>query len=1222
MKKITKALFILLLVLTAACLASCSLLGGNKTDGKKSVKKVALTESMVIDSPMKGTGIPVYTGSPITFPESSFSFEVNGKYPSYSDFTYTYETNVDAGENTAAVIIAAKPENAYCTGSVKLRFSIAKGTITTGNRAELTALLENKNYSSVSFEGNGFIENLDTLAIPEGATLKLVGGALLTVKGQLVNNGTLIVDGSTYYNGGTRAGCLKNVGIVRNNGSVKVTSIGEIINEGQFFSEGTISNEGAVYTNDTALPGLTNVKTGAQYVRTEITEEDISFPSLSENGVEYSQTNSVVRPSVALSQRNADYTVEYEGNDHAGTATVTVTPAEKDRYYYGSASKRFTIARGVATVNNYAQFSEASGSFNFDRYEITGDIVVPAEETVYINSYEVLNFAGNKLTVNGTFINNGTIKSYKTSHNARTGETTLNEFTLDIIVGEGGAFRGEGTLFAEKINVTAKGDFTLQSPETTTFITFSQQKGTFNAKSPFTATTLSVGTNAGFILETRVAANLTNLNVSGEFSVKGTLDVSGESYFYGDVVRYNNGLIYFGTDTHFYYLNLSNSGAIYNRGDFVCDNHTAYYTSGGSFDNTNGHLWTYEEFGNITENVTIKKKLTNANVALEYTEIEYDGTVKKPLFTIEGVTPTNLTEYYNVSYSDANPRTVETYTVTISAKKAKCDYGGSVQLTFNIKKGTFHATTASNFGSSIKNTNFEKVLLDADINIGNTYELSRYEIYSGITVDTNGYSLTVTHANFDVTGGLVLSAPTGERKYSLLLLQTSNLRNHNVVTNNGVLCFDSEHENYFTDGNSDVTFVNNGSVYGGGSSLFTSASVTSGSGNVYERTVMPEADLSLEYTETPYTGSNLTPIVSYTGSVLAPGTFDNFGKTYSNNRNAGAATVTVKPDLLNKTYYGSVTLDFTINRAVKVVTTSLNSSDFTDKNYYEVRLGSNNIILSEDVVVPSDMSFNFSVYYLNYSTGRLLIEDGAVLRAEAIDRSTFMKNVNNVHEIKLLDNVADKISVTFRPIDTTTDKIHLAKYNSRNELYTETFKINNLRIDLNGYSMTGGFEITTNKKTYTNPYFTLDIINNTQQESVIGNTSSTEYGFVQKYNSEMQERIVVNLNNVTVAGIRIDGHNVGRGIQLNATDCKIQTAGTYALDNPWNDINADSVFNNCSFSAADNNGKIIYIYSGTHYFNNCTYNASPLVGSMINYRTSTSGGSHIPSVYINDIKQN
>ncbi|MBO4540095.1 MAG: hypothetical protein J5781_07425, partial [Clostridia bacterium] len=252
MKKTTKALFIILLVCTAVLLASCSLLGGG--GGKKSGEKVALTESMIINSPTKSSGIPVYTGNPITFPEDSFSFNVNGNYPSSSDFTYVYDNNVNAGENTAQVTIAAKSNNAYCTGSVTLRFSIAKGTASTDSIVRLVPLLENNNYESVSFDSTATIDKLDTLAIPEGATLRLLGGATLTVNGQLVNNGTLIVDGSTYYNGGTRAGCLKNTGIVRNNGSVKVTSIGEIINEGQFFSEGTISNEGAVYTNDTALP--------------------------------------------------------------------------------------------------------------------------------------------------------------------------------------------------------------------------------------------------------------------------------------------------------------------------------------------------------------------------------------------------------------------------------------------------------------------------------------------------------------------------------------------------------------------------------------------------------------------------------------------------------------------------------------------------------------------------------------------------------------------------------------------------------------------------------------------------------------------------------------------------------------------------------------------------------------------------------------------------------
>lgn len=1199
MKKTTKALFIILLVLSAVCLASCSLLGGGKSDGKSSGKKVALTESMVIGSPMKGTGTPVYTGSPITFPESSFSFYVNGNYPSSSDFTYTYETNVDAGENTAAVIITAKPENAYCTGSVKLRFSIAPGSITTGNRAELTALLENKNYSSVSFEGNGFIENIDTLAIPEGATLKLVGGALLTVKGQLVNNGTLIVDGSTYYNGGTRAGCLKNTGIVRNNGSVKVTSIGEIINEGQFFSEGTISNEGAVYTNDTALPGLTNVKTGAQYVRQEISADDLSFPYIDESGVEYSQSNGVSRPYVSVPNGSV-CDVTYEGNDHAGTATVIVTPTEKDHYYYGSASKTFTIRPGVATVKNYAELTAASATFNFNRYEITGDIVVPADGTLYIHPHETLNFAGNALTINGACTNNGEIKSYKMSYG------NVNEFTLNITVNDGGSFGGEGKLSAQKIKVTANGDFALQSPESTTFETFSQGKGTLSIGSDFTVPTLSISSGATLSVLSGGVVNCSTLSVVGGFECGGTINVDRQCSFHYDVERSigNGGRLYLGTavqpaDTYFEYLNLLNGGIIFNYGDFVCDHVTKYYLSSQiHFVNTDGHVWTYEEFGNITENVTVKKKLSSTIVALEYTEVEYDTTDKRPLFTVEGVTPENINKNYTIKYRNSDntiansTRNVGEYVVsiTVPASNKKYLYGGSVDLTFNIKKSTCHLTDTSRFNNVIGNDNYEKIMLETDVTVSTAYTLHNFTLKYGITLDTNGYTITVTNENnFVIEGELIISAPTGGRECSVLIQKGSNLRNHNVVTNNGVLCFDSPSEHYLTDGYANVTFINDGSVYGGtggASYSFIQGNVTSGAGNVFVRTPLPEADLDIEYTETTYTGSDLTPVVSYTGSVLTPGAFDNFGKTYSNNRNAGAAAVTVKPDVLNETYYGSVTFDFTIKKAAHLITSGfLYQSDFSDPdNYSEVKLGQSAVITST-INVPAGMNFNYSYYTLSFENdATLVLEADSEIYAEARDKQSFIQNISNVQKILVTGDISDRISLSFAPNPNASLKRMF--YYSNGNSYVGKLTVNSLTIDLCGHSLPGGLTFADNERNG----FTVTFENSLYETvtSTIGTATAEDYGFFQQSTNKDTNFI---FNHLTIAGIRLDGDTSGNETIVTGNYCTIvrnraneQYVKGYALYVP-NSMNADTNFNHCTFQATTD--QLAYIRSGDHVWNDC-----------------------------------
>ncbi len=1228
MKKTTKALFIILLICTAIILASCGLLGGDKSGGIG--KKVALTESMIIRNPTQGSGVPVYTGKPVTYPESDFGFEVKGNYPSYSDFTYTYENNVNAGDKTARLTITAKNSNPYCTGSVTLYFSIAQGSAEAKGKDELTAFLNNANYNYVTLDTNVDIEETETLTIPAGATLRLAGNAVLTIKGSLEVQGQLTVDGSKYYQGGTRSGMLKNAGSINNSGSVVVTSHGLFINHGVFLSEGTVKNEGLVYADGTAVPGLVNEKTGRQFVRSEITSEDISIPAADEGGIEYSQKDGVARPYVTLPY-NAGFNVVYQNNDRVGQATVIVTPTETDSYYYGSASRTFTILPGVATVKDYAELTAASATGNFNRFEITGEIIVPAGDKLLIQPQETLNFAGNKLTVHGACENNGEIKSYRTNHNSYTNETTFSESTLNITINEGGSFGGTGKLSAGKVSVTAKGDFSIQSPESTTFDSFNQSKGTLCIGSDITVPTLTIGLNAALSVLSGGTINCSSLAVNGGLVCSGTINVARQCNLYFNVERSleNGGRLCLGTadapaetyaETYIEYLNMSNDGEILNYGDFVCDHVTTYLFSSQTHFINNGHIWTYEEFGNITENVTVKKYLSDSIVALEYTEVEYDGSEKTPSFTVEGIAPENLNKNYVVKYykpdntAISSVKDVGEYVVSVSvpANNKKYAYGGSVTLPYNIKKGTCHLTSSDAFNSSLANANYEKVLMEADIDLGYTYSLGTYEIPEGAILDTNGYSLTVTKANFYVSGELILSAPTGERAYSLLLLQTSNLHNRNTIRNSGVLCFDSPSESYSTDGYANATFINDGIVYGGSGESnysFIQSNVTSGEGTVYVRTPLPKTELDLEYTETNYTGERHTPVVSYTGSALAAGAFDAFSKVYDNNKNAGAATVTVKPDLLNETYYGSVTMGFTINKAVKVVTGSLKTSDFANKNYYEVRLG-NSIILSEDVVVPRDMAFNFSVYELYYSSGRLLVEEGAVLRAEANNLTTFLQNINNVHEMKLIDNITEKISVTFQPINTDSHKIYLWY----NQQYANTLQLKSLLIDLNGYSMTGGFDIEGNTKNYSNPYFTVTIDNSryNETESGIGSVTNTDYGF----NPKLGNSIVININNITVAGVKMDGNHV----QLNANNCHIETAGEYAVY--CNDMNSETTFTDCTFSATGNNGKIIYLNRGTHHLNNCTYNASALDANMIYYRTGTGGGTHEPQVYLNGVKLN
>ncbi len=1219
-------LFLLIVGLITCALAACSLGGENNSGGGgSSGKKATFTESMIIQNPTKGTGSYVYTGEPITYPESSFSYEVNGKYPSYSDFTYTYENNVNVGTNTAKLTIKAKDSNKYCTGSVVLYFSIVPDTVSVSEKSALISALSNTNHSRINLEASVTVDADETLTIPSHSTLSIQGNVTLTVLGTLVVEGNLTVDGSRYYQGGTTSGHLINRGSVESRGIITVTELGDVINSGAFSSQNTFNNSGVIYSNDEAISGVTNKGSGAQYVRQRLTEDDAHLTDADKNGVEFSQEKGVMRPPVVIAN-NAVCSVEYENNDHAGDATVTVTANERDAYFYGSVTLPFKITRGKATVSSYDTLAAAKRSGNYNRYEITGDVAVPQSDTLAFDEDETLNFAGNKLVISGAFINNGVIESYQVSYNRITGESTVNEWTLEITINEGGSFAGSGVLAAEKISVDASGDFTLNSSSATVFTLFHQKKGMLTVKSALTVPTLRANSDASVSIEDGGSITCDTLSIAGPLTNAGLLDVGESGSIGSSAVITNSGTIRFAGDVRFYTVDFSNTGSVVNTGEIVFDDVESFSNVIGGFDNSQGHIWTKTALENVDENVTVKKQLTSEIVALQYASIPYDGSEKKPTFAIEGESPVAsdfTVKYFDSTRKEVSPKTVGEYTLHLNVKNAKCPYYGNLDLTYTITKGTFLITTSSNFKSSIHNVNFETVKLGTDVTVSYPIVDSREQIAlsEGITLDTNGYSLTLSRIAFTVNGTLVLSAPTEDRKYSLLLTDYSKLDVQHVVSSGGVFVLASAGEQYYISSSASAEFVNDGVVYAGKKiNGDPNVTVTSGTGTIYARDTLPAADLALSYVTTVYDGTDKEPTVSYVGSVLASGEFDAFGVTYSKNKNAGQATVTVTPDVLNVHYYGAATLPFAIEKASKEVT-SLHTSDFSDSsNYYEVKL-LNDVIISEDVVVPSNMSFNFSLYNVFFTAGRLLVEEGAVLRAEANTATTFRQNLNNVHEIKLLATIADHLKVHFRPINTDEQKIFLAKYyNSTHQLYPDTLKINNLNVDLNGYSLPGGFEIDTNGKEYTNPYFTLTL-NNSKHEtttSVIGDTSSTDFGFVQKYNSDIKARIVVNLNNVTVAGIKTEGHNSGKGIQLNATDCIVQTAGTYALQVPWSDINADSSFTGCTFSSVGagdvGNKKYIYLYSGTHVFTGCKIDSRALTYSDIDYRTGS--GMHLPNVSV------
>ena len=1195
-----KRLFVFLLVaFLVVVLCACGALGGS---GNKKITQVNLTEAMVINNPTQDGGVYVYTGQPVTYPESSFTFEVNGNYPSASDFTYTYENNVNVGTNTAKVTITAKPDNPYCKGSVTFTFSIAPASIEVNTIEEVKSYIDNPNYNDIRLERSVVIEEEDTLTVPEGAVLSTKGNVSLTVNGTFTNNGKIRVNGTTWYQGGSDNGVLYVNGTFINNGSVVVSEQGEVFVAGTFTQNGTVENSGIIYANDSEISKVTTKKSGTQYIRNPLSSDNISLYNYPEGGAEYSQSAGGYRPVVAI-ENNAICTVSYENDNRVGVATVTVTAKERDRYFYGSVSQNYTILPGKAFFADYNALKAAIESGNYDRYEMTGanNVVIPAEETLTIRAGEVVNLAGKSLTAYGELINNGTLKCYKND----------TDWTFNITIDEGGSIGGTGNYDNEKINMTVKGDFSLAASQPMTVLTWKQTKGTLTVDSELTVTTFSVGAIPVVIGEN---GSLTTETTSASFTLtnNGTFETANTTLYEAAVVT-NTGSVKFGGETNVSNLNMTNNGTFINVGDMFIEKVTSFVNQDGEVNNEDGYIWTYAALENVNENVTVKKKLSAEIVELEYTEVYYDGTSKWPGITLEGSTPVSgdYTIKYALESSPSQavaPSNAGIYRVTINFTNKKGNYGGSYVTNFEIKRSTINVATTSEFSRATTNVNYEKVIMTADITFdysNNYYPGSAY-LYSGITLDTNGYSLTFIRTNFTINGTAKLIVRAANGNSALTFYNDDKDRavtfaNYGTVESEGIVCLTSRATHYTNFDSSDMTkpagtFLNNGTLYCGEAGICNVTPKMGSTGVVYERVPLGNLknDFLTSYSETVYDGTAKEPTVSYGGSdTNVIDFFASFGITYSDNRNAGEAIVTIKPDLMNEKYFEYAELTFTINRAVWTVSGNfLYQSDFDDPdNYYEVKL-SQNTTLTATVNVPNEMNVNLSYYTLGFENdARLVLDRDSVLVAEANSALTFTQNFSSVQKIVVTSDISTRIdlSIAISP----NSGFRRMKYYSSGSSYVNTFEVSQITIDLNGHDLTGGIDFTDNRRSR----FTATFVNSLYltTTSHIGSASDSNYGFYQHSSTNTDTNFI--FNNLTIAGIHMDGNSSGNETVITANDCTIERGdSTYAL---WvRSINADTNLTNCTLTTG--NATIASIQSGDHVWQGCN-----LTSGNIWYNTTT-----------------
>ena len=364
-------------------------------------------------------------------------------------------------------------------------------------------------------------------------------------------------------------------------------------------------------------------------------------------------TPAVVKDGKTTLTEDVDYTVAYENNVNAGTATVTVTGIGN---YSGTASKTFTIAKADITptapvalttlvYNTKAQplieAGQAEGGemqYSLDGQSWSTNIPTAINAGDYTVNYRVVgdanhnDVAAQTLTVTiaqaeltsvtlaeTSFVYNG--QEQKPAVTVKDGETVLNE-DVDYTL----TFENDINAGTAKVTATGKGNYTGTQTKT-----YEIQKADITPTAPVAQTTLVYNTKAQPLIEAGQAEG-------GEMQYS----LDGQSWS-------------------------TNIPTATNAGDYTVN----YRVVGDA---------NHNDVAAQTLTVTIAQaKLTS--VTLAETNFVYDGTAKEPAVTVKDG-ETTLTE--DVDYTVAYSNNVEGGSQGVVTITGIGNYSGTVSKTFNI----------------------------------------------------------------------------------------------------------------------------------------------------------------------------------------------------------------------------------------------------------------------------------------------------------------------------------------------------------------------------------------------------------------------------------------------------------------------------------------------------------------------------------------------------------
>ena len=324
-----------------------------------------------------------WTGGPFTYDGTAkepnvTNVQVNGFTLEPSDYTISYDNNVNAGDNTAKIIITAASGNV--TGSNDgITFSIEKRTLSSVTIADIAPVPYKKeayNFGSleVSVTGKDAQNNEYPMSLTDfnepvltNATNAGEGTISLTVKAdgnfayagsvektftitqRDISNISIASISSEYvYNGKAKEPkpALKDFGVNLPNAEftrtwINNTNAGEatMIVTGNHNYTGTIEVKFNIAKKDLSTVTIADIDEQTYDGEAKTPELTVSF----DNGSE-----------VVPLTKGVDYTVSYENNTNAGTATAKITAVDGTNYKE-FATKEFTISPVTVYIKPVAQ---------------------------------------------------------------------------------------------------------------------------------------------------------------------------------------------------------------------------------------------------------------------------------------------------------------------------------------------------------------------------------------------------------------------------------------------------------------------------------------------------------------------------------------------------------------------------------------------------------------------------------------------------------------------------------------------------------------------------------------------------------------------------------------------------------------------------------------------------------------------------------------------------